>query len=106
MVLIEGLQWILLFILCVIASGSDIKEGLIHNRLLASIGACAIVLDIVYFAAFSKELVVPFLLNTGLNIIISVLLFFTHSIAGGDCKMLIVISLCIRLSIIWSSAET
>jgi preflagellin peptidase FlaK len=53
----------------------------------------AVILDIIYYGYFVKDLFVDFIINFAIVAVISLLLFYTHSFAGGDCKLTIVLAL-------------
>ena len=74
-------------------SYSDIKTGLIPNRRLIMFTGIGIAVDVVYYGFLAREMVILFLLNFSIVFIISVILFYSHSLAGGDCKLIMVMSL-------------
>lgn len=79
--------------LCVICTKSDSREGIIYNKTLVIFAIIAIVIDSVYYGFFAKDLLFDFLPNLALVAAISLYLFYSHSFAGGDCKMTIVLAL-------------
>lgn len=86
-----------ILILCIIALGtivsiSDIKYGIIKNRVLLSFAILGTALDGVYYGFFAKDIIVDFVVNFLLVLFISLLLYYTHSFAGGDCKYCIVLA--------------
>lgn len=83
----------LLTTLCVICVRNDMKAGIVPNRVLAAFLVCAVVYDVVCYGFFARDLATSFLLNVVLISLVSIVLFYTHSFAGGDCKMAIVLSL-------------
>lgn len=93
MLLNEILYAISLGVLGVYVSISDAKEGRIYNKTLLVFTIISIMLGIVYYGYFARELVVLFLLNVVILAVISLVLFYTHSLAGGDCKLAIVMGL-------------
>lgn len=93
MIILELLMILILVGLCIYASASDIKTGLIANKVLAVFAACAAVADSVYYSVFVPNLIISFLINVSVIMVLSVLLFITHSWAGGDCKLLCVFAL-------------
>lgn len=81
------------FLICVLGTMttiSDFKEGLIRNKLLIWFLGAAVVLDVINYAVFNSEYIGVFFLNFACVSIISLILFYTHSFAGGDCKLMIV----------------
>ena len=79
--------------LCVLATYSDLKEGKVHNKTLLVFAVAAAVLDAFYYGFFSTDTVKDFLLNFCTVFLLSLILYFTHCFAGGDCKLSIVLAL-------------
>lgn len=93
MEIIEIVLFILALSLCIITSKSDIKEGLIYNKVLFPYFCVALLIDIVFYGFFRKDLLVDFIGNIIILAITSLILFYSHSFAGGDCKLIIVLAL-------------
>lgn len=93
MIIIEILLLIALAAVGVIASITDIREGRIYNKLLLKFLVVAFVLDAIYYGYFARDLFYLFILNFGIIALISLVLFYTHSFAGGDCKLVLVMSM-------------
>lgn len=93
MIIAESVMLIALLAVGIIASVSDCKTGIVPNVLILYSGIFAIIADAAYYTFFAHEFLVPFLLNTLIITAISLLLFYTHSFAGGDCKLIIVMAL-------------
>lgn len=83
----------LLIILGCLCAASDIKTGIVPNRMLAAFFAAAVIYDVVCYGFSARDLACSFFLNVGLISLAAFALFYTHSFAGGDCKMAIVLSL-------------
>ncbi|MFA7101087.1 MAG: hypothetical protein WC196_04955 [Bacilli bacterium] len=79
--------------MCVICSISDIKEGIIRNKTLLLFAVLAVIFDCIYYIVFVQDLFLDFLPNILIIAIISLYLFYSHSFAGGDCKMVIALAL-------------
>ena len=79
--------------LCVICTRSDVREGIIYNKILVIFLAAAGLIDSVYYGFFARDLLCDFLLNLMVITAVSLYLFYSHSFAGGDCKMTIVLAL-------------
>jgi len=92
MVVLEIISLCLMICLCVICTKSDISEGLVRNKVLAAFLCVAIIIDCLYYGFFARDLFFDFLPNLVVVTIISLLLFYSHSFAGGDCKMTIVLA--------------
>lgn len=93
MIYIEATMLFLLLILGVICGISDIKSGVIFNKVLLGFALAGFMLSAVYYIWFAKEYFFLFLINIGLVALISLILFFSHSFAGGDSKLMIVMAL-------------
>ena len=76
-----------------ITTRSDIKDGMIYNRTLLVYFVIAVLLDVVFYGFFANDLLSVFLENVVVLFIAGCALFYTHSFAGGDCKLVIVLSL-------------
>lgn len=72
---------------------SDTKSGIISNRLIALGVLLAIFLDLIAYIFSLRDVLQVFLINFGIVTVLSLLLFFTHSFAGGDSKLAIVFAL-------------
>lgn len=92
MYVLEILSLCLIVCLCTLCSISDLQTGLIYNKVLVVFLVLAAVIDIVYYSFFAADLVVSFLANLLLVAAASLYLFFSHSFAGGDCKMVFVLA--------------
>lgn len=79
--------------LCIICTRSDVREGIIYNRILVVFTVAAVLIDSIYYAFFARDLLLDFLPNFVIISMVSLYLFYSHSFAGGDCKMIIVLAL-------------
>lgn len=93
MIIIEILFMIALISLGVITSISDARDGRIYNKTLFIFAIAAIILGIIYYGYFARDLLLLFLVNFGIIASISMILFYTHSFAGGDCKLTVVMAM-------------
>ena len=93
MIIVEIICGILFILLGVKSSITDIKDGCIYNKSLFRFGILGIILAICYYGYFARDLLIPFTLNFGIIAIISLVLFYSHSFAGGDCKLTMVMAL-------------
>ena len=75
------------------ASVLDIWKGVVRNRVLGWGALAAAVLDAVHYGLLAPNLFWAFCLNVSLMMGIACILFFTHSWAGGDSKLLAVLAL-------------
>ena len=86
---IEILLMILLLTLGTLSTKSDLKEGRIYNKTLAVFAGISIILGSVYYGYYARDLLGLFLMNYIVLAIISLILFYSHSFAGGDCKLVL-----------------
>ena len=82
-----------LIVMGIVASVCDIRNGLIPNRLIVVILSIGIVMDVVYYGIIHQDRIDEFALNITAVLVLSILLFYTKSLAGGDCKLLFALSL-------------
>lgn len=83
----------LVVLLCRSCAKSDISSGIVPNKMLAAYFAVAIAYDIAYYGFFASDLVAAFLIDAIVVALVALVLFYTHSFAGGDCKLAIVLAL-------------
>lgn len=93
MIFVEVISFTLAIALCVICTKSDLSEGIIYNKVLVVFAVFAIIIDGIYYGYFARDIFFDFLPNFCIMFFISIYLFYSHSFAGGDCKMAIVLSL-------------
>lgn len=93
MYIVETISLLLILSLCFLSSKSDLRYGIIKNKILLVYFIAGIVINIIYFTFFVNDLVVEYLINVGIVTLISLVLFYTNSFAGGDCKMTIVLAI-------------
>ena len=75
------------------ASISDIRTERIPNGMMLAAFLVAIVLDVIQYIFLQSDSLIVFSLNASVSCVIALLLFFTHTWAGGDCKLCCVLSL-------------
>lgn len=90
--IVEGIGLALLAVFGTLASVSDIREGLVRNRLVGAGAVCACVLDAVYYGFFADGMFLTFLGNLAIASGAALALFFAHLWAGGDCKLMCVLA--------------
>ena len=93
MIIIEFLFTVAFILLGIITSISDVREGRIYNKTLLGFVLPGIVLCVIYYGYFARDLFWLFMINFGIIAFISLILFYTHSFAGGDCKLTLVMAL-------------
>lgn len=91
--ILETISLLVLLILAIYASISDIHSGIIKNRVLSCGAAYAVIADMIYYIGIAPDRFGTFALNAISCIVIACILFYTHAWAGGDCKLLCVFCL-------------
>lgn len=91
--IIEVLLLLVLASLGIWCSYTDIKTGLIPNRILKRYLMTAAVLDILYYGFFVQDTFFLFLINAASVTGLSLFLYLIHRFAGGDMKLAFVMSL-------------
>jgi preflagellin peptidase FlaK len=89
----EIIMCIVLLAFGALTTKSDISEGMIYNKDLIVFVIIGIILDSVYYGIFVNDLLLDYILNLCIVVLVSTFLFYTHSFAGGDCKLAIVYAL-------------
>lgn len=98
---IEVICLCLITALCWLCTKSDLQSGVIYNKVLVVFLGLAVAFDAVYYGLFVRNLFYDFLLNFAVVTVVSLYLFYSHSFAGGDCKMMIVIALLFPARLYW-----
>lgn len=93
MKILEVINLVSIITLCIFCSKSDLNIGLIKNKILGVFAIIAVGSDSIYYGYFARDLLAEFLVNIAVVSAVSLFLFYSHSFAGGDCKMTIVLSL-------------
>ena len=93
MIIIEFLFIVAFILLGIITSVSDVRDGRIYNKTLLGFVLSGIVLCVIYYGYFARDLFGLFMINFGIIALISLILFYTHSFAGGDCKLTLVMAM-------------
>lgn len=108
MLLLEIISLCLAACLCFVCTKSDLQEGLIYNRILLYFSLAAAIIDVIYYGIFARDIFLDFILNFLVVAFISLYLFFSHSFAGGDCKMTLALSLLFpaRFYIVYGTSNT
>ncbi len=93
MIVTEVIFALAFLMLCGIATKTDLQSGVILNKSLIPFAVSAIALNGVYYGLFARDIIVDFIVNVLIIAIIGIFLFYTHSFAGGDCKLCIVLAM-------------
>lgn len=91
-----GLEFIsicLAICLSILCARSDVGDGIIYNKVLGVFAFVAVLIDILYYSIYGTDLLFDFFANVIILSAVSLYLFYSHSFAGGDCKMLMVMAL-------------
>jgi len=89
----EMISLVMAISLCYFCTRSDLRTGLIYNKILLIYFLAALFIDALYYGLFVQDLWTEFLVNFIVVTVLSLYLFFSHSFAGGDCKMMIVLAM-------------
>ena len=90
---IEIIYGILIVVLGILTSKSDLKEGRIYNKTLVFFGSASVLLGVLYYGYYVRDLMAIFFINYLMVAAVSLMLFYSHSFAGGDCKLVLVMGL-------------
>lgn len=93
MVFGEWIYGILFAALAGVTSWKDCRTGIISNKILVFFTWAGVIIGIYYYGFAARELWLTAVLNVISVSVIGLVLFYTHSFAGGDCKLLFVMSL-------------
>lgn len=93
MYFVEIVSLCLAAFLCFLCTKSDMLEGIIHNKVLVIFSILAVILDLAYYGYFAQDLFFDFLVNLLIATVLSLYFFYSHTFAGGDCKLTIVLAL-------------
>ena len=78
-----------MIVVCIHATVTDLKSGVVKNKLLLVGFGLAAVLDPVYYSFFAADHFGAFVLNVIVMALLSVILYTAHMWAAGDSKLLI-----------------
>jgi preflagellin peptidase FlaK len=65
----------------------------------------AIIIDVIHYGVLAQEYTVLFAENSASLIALGMILYFSHILAGGDCKLLIVIALMVPAELYWNVSD-
>ena len=92
MEVISLIYFMLVISLGVITTCSDYKYGLVHNKILKRFFVMSIPINIIYYMFIDTDNLKNFMVNILVIICISLIMFYTNLIAGGDSKLIIVLA--------------
>ena len=93
MLICELLLFLVLLVCLPFAAWSDLKEGIVPNRLIVAACAVGSMIDVIYYATFSGNYFLPFFVNLFLTSLLSFFLYYLGIWGAGDCKLLMLIAL-------------
>ena len=89
MLILEALLLTILLFTCIYVTITDLKNGIIENKVLLYAAIPGTVINVIYYFIYAREYVVPFTVNLIILSIISILFYAYHIWAAGDSKLLI-----------------
>jgi len=89
MIIIEAILVTVLICTCIYVTITDLKHGIIQNKVLGLAGVVGIIANAIYYLAYAKYFVIAFALNFTVMILISIVFYVLHIWAAGDSKLLI-----------------
>lgn len=93
MIYIEALLLTIMIVTCIYSSLTDLRNGIILNKVLISAALLSIVLDLFYYGLYANEYFKVYILNVLVITFISIAFYGFNFWAAGDCKLLILIVL-------------
>ena len=84
----EAVLITLLICMCYYVTITDLKHGIIQNKVLLITGTIGLVANVIYYAFFGRQFLIAFLLNLTVMTAISVTFYALHIWAAGDSKLL------------------
>ena len=91
--ILEIIKIAILLSICTLAAWTDISHGIISNRLLLTGAIAGLFLNVLTWTITSGTYIIVQLINIVVLCVIAVLLYALHIWAGGDCKLLMTVSL-------------
>lgn len=104
MIYIEAIMISLMIYVGIFCAYTDIKQGIIKNKILILALCAAVILNFVYYYIYAKTLFLDFIINLVAISLFSALMYFYNIWSAGDSKMLIVESMLIPIGLYNSSS--
>ena len=92
MIITEIIMLVVLGIVSGISTITDFKSGLIRNKWIYSTLSVSVLLNIVYYVFFARDLILIYMINVLSSSLLSFLLYGFHFWGAGDSKFLILIT--------------
>lgn len=93
MYICEAILMVLIILLGIYVSYTDIKDGIIQNKILLLMSIMGIIINIVYFIVLKNEFLAIYFTNLIIVSIIAFCFYIFHLWAAGDSKLLICINI-------------
>jgi len=78
----------LLICTCIHVTITDLKHGIVQNKIILLTGSLGLIANMVYYSAFARPFAIAFLLNLVIMAVISIVFYGLHIWAAGDSKLL------------------
>ena len=91
MYIVEGLLLTVLFLTCAYSSITDIKYGIIPNKILLIAGLLSGLLNLLYYSFWGREYFVVFAIDFMILVLLSVAMYAFNLWAAGDSKLLFLV---------------
>lgn len=95
MIIVKILKILLIVLSCGYSSITDIRHGIISNKIVLVSSSIGLIIDIIGWSIFDSSYIKYQLVNILTTEFVSILLYALHIWAGGDCKLMFAISLAI-----------
>ncbi len=93
MYICEAILMALIILLGIYVSYTDIKNGIIQNKILLLMSIMGIIINIVYFIILKNEFLAIYFINLIIVSIIAICFYIFHLWVAGDSKLLICINI-------------
>lgn len=93
MIIIDIMKIICLVLLCIYSSFTDIKKGIVKNKIIVIVIGIGLLLNVIGWIAFDSTCLLKQISNILVVDMISIILYIFHIWAGGDCKLIFAITL-------------
>ena len=95
MIVLEAILFTILLAVLVYSGYTDCTSSQISNKMILLSGSTALLLDAIYYAVFASEYLKLFAANLVMVAIVGFVFYAYHLWAAGDCKLILVVGLCI-----------
>lgn len=84
----EAVLITLLICMCGYVTITDLRHGIIQNKVLLTAGAIGLLANAIYYLFFGRQFFIAFMLNISVMMAISITFYALHIWAAGDSKLL------------------